>query len=69
MENSQDGKINKVLTYISTNNITESNDSGAKLGYKKIGIPSKSAQKKSKPEWEIQLETQIKKILENRPKW
>ena len=53
MENSQDGngKINQVLTYISTNNITELNEliyGGAKLVCKKIGIPSKSSKKKIK---------------------
>ena len=61
--------MNQVLLYISTNNITEVNElifEGAKLVCKKIGILSKS--KKSKPGWEIRLETQIKKIYENRPK-
>ena len=45
-------KINQVLPYISTNNITELNEliyEGAKLVCEKIGIPSKSAKKKSKP--------------------
>ena len=56
--------INQVLPYISTNNITELNEltyAGVKLVCEKIGIPSKSTKKKSKPGWEIQLETQIKK--------
>ena len=64
-------KINQVLPYISTNNITELNEliyTGAKLVSEKIGIPSKSTKKKSKPGWEIQIETQ-KKIYENKPKW
>ena len=64
-------KINQVLPYISTYNIIELNEliyAGAKLVCEKIGIPSKSAKQKSKPEWEIRLETQIKKIYENRPK-
>ena len=57
-------KVNQVLTYISTNNITESNEliyAGAKLVYEKIGIPSKNTKEKSKPGWEIRRETQIKK--------
>ena len=57
-------KINHILTYIPTNNITELNKliyAGAKLVCEKIGIPSKSTKKLSKPGWEIRLETQIKK--------
>ena len=45
-------KINKVLPYISTNNITKLNEliyRGAKLVCEKIEIPSKSMKKKSKP--------------------
>ena len=63
-------KINQVLPYLSTNDITELNEliyAGAKLVSEKIGSPLKSTKKKSKPEWEIWLETQ-KKIYENRPK-
>ena len=63
-------KINQVLSYISTNNITELNEliyAGAKLVYEEIKIPSKSTKEKSKQGWEIRLETQIK-IYENRPK-
>ena len=59
-------KINQVLTYISTNKTTELNEliyAGAKLFSKKIGIPSKSKKKKSKPGWGIQLETLIKKSM------
>ena len=41
----------------------------AKLVCERIGMPSESTRKNQKPEWEIQLETQIKKIYENRPKW
>ena len=66
----QTNKINQVLPYISTNNITELNElnyAGEKLVYEKIGIPSNNTKKKSKPEWEIRLETQIK-IYENKPK-
>ena len=54
-------KINQILPYIPTNNITELNEliyAGAKLVCEKIGIPSKSTKKKSKPGWEIRLETQ-----------
>ena len=63
-------KVNEVLTYISTNNITELNEviyAGAKLVWEKIGILSKSTKEKWKPGWEFQLETQIK-IYENRQK-
>ena len=35
---------------------------GAKLVCEKIGILSKSTKKKSKPGWEIRLETQIKNL-------
>ena len=58
-------KINQVLPYIPTNNITELNEliyAEAKLVCEKIGIPLKSKEKKSKPGWEIRLETQIKNL-------
>ena len=58
-------KINQVLPYISTNNITKLNEliyTWAKLVCEKIGILSKSTKKKSKPGWEIRLETQIKNL-------
>ena len=58
-------KINQVLPYLSMNNITELNEliyAGAKLVCEKIGIPSKSTKKKSKPGWGIRLETQIKNL-------
>ena len=64
-------KINQVLTYILTKNITELNElisAGAKLICEKIGDPLKSTNKKSKPGWEIRLEAQITKIYENRQK-
>ena len=57
-------KINHILPYIPPNNITKLNEliyAGAKLVCEKIGIPSKSTKKQSKPGWEIRLETQIKK--------
>ena len=57
------GKINQLLTYIPTKNITELNELiSAKLIREKIGIPLKSMNKKSKPWWEIWLETQIRKV-------
>ena len=49
-------KINHILPYIPTNNITELNEliyAGAKLVCENIGIPSKSTKKQSKPGWEI----------------
>ena len=58
-------KVNQVLAYISTNNITELNEliyAGAKLVCEKIGFPSKSTKEKSKPGWEFRLETQIKNL-------
>ena len=58
-------KVNQVLTYISTNNLTELNNliyTGVKLVCEKIGIPSKSTKEKSKPAWEFRLETQIRNL-------
>ena len=58
-------KINHILPYIPTNNITKLNELfyvGAKLVCENIGIPSKSTKKQSKPGWEIRLETQIQKL-------
>ena len=58
-------KINHILPYIPTNNITELKKSiyaGAKLVCENIGIPSKSMKKQQKPGWEIRLESQIKKL-------
>ena len=51
------------------NDITELNEliyTGAKFVCEKIGIPSKSTKKQSKPESEIRLEMQIK-TYENKP--
>ena len=62
-------KINHILPYIPTNNKTELNEliyAGAKLVCEKIGIPSKSTKKQSKPGWEIRLETK-KQNYENKP--
>ena len=54
-------KINELLTYISTNNITAYNEliyAGAKLVFDKIGVPLKSMDRNSKPGWLIGQETQ-----------
>ena len=54
-----------MLLYISTNNIYELNYliyAGAKLVNEKIGIPTKSTKKQSKPGWEVRLETQIRNL-------
>ena len=59
-------RINQMLPYISTNNISELNDliyAGAKLGCEKIWVPSKSTKKQSKPGWEVRQETQEKNNL------
>ena len=58
-------KVNQVLTYIPTNNITDLNEliyAGAKLVCENIGIPSKNTKAKSKPGWEFRLETQIENL-------
>ena len=58
-------KINQIIPYISTNNITELNDliyAGTKFVCEKIGVPPKSTKKLSKPGWEVRLETQIKNL-------
>ena len=58
-------KINQVLPYISTNDLTKLNeviDAGAKLVYEKMGIPSKSTKKNNKQGLKIRLETQIKDL-------
>ena len=52
-------KISQVLPYKSTNKLIYA---GAKLVCEKIGIPSESTKKKSKPGWEIRLERQIKNL-------
>ena len=54
-------RINQMLPYISTNNISELNDlmyAGAKLGCEK----KKRTKKQSKPGCEVRLETQIKNL-------
>ena len=58
-------KVNQVLTYIPTNNITDLNEliyAGEKLVWENIGIPSKNTKAKSKPGWEFRLETQIENL-------
>ena len=58
-------KINQIIPYISTNNITELNDliyAGEKLVCEKNGVPTKITKKPSKPGWEVRLETQIKNL-------
>ena len=65
-------KINHILPYIPTNNITELKEliyAGAKLVCENIRIPWKSTKKKQKPGWEIRLELQIKKNYKNKPEW
>ena len=69
--NMETEKINQVLTYIPTKNITELNEliyAGAKLVSEKIGVCLKSTNNKSKPGWEIRLETQVKKSLRKQTK-
>ena len=63
-------KINHILPYIPTNNITELDEllyAEAKLVCENIGIPSKSTKKQQKPGWEIRLESQIKKTTKTSP--
>ena len=63
-------KINHILPYIPTNNITELNElihAGAKLVRENIGIPSKSTKKQQKPGGEIRLESHIKKTTKTSP--
>ena len=51
--------------YINKKKITELNEliyAGAKLVCEKIGVPLKSMNKKSKPGWEIRLETQLRNL-------
>ena len=58
-------RLNQILPYLSTNNISELNDliyAGAKLVCEKIGVSSKCTKKQSKQGWEVRLETQIKNL-------
>ena len=61
--------VNDLLSNIPTNDITDLNDliyEGAKLICEKIGVPLKTTGGKSKPGWELRLESQIKQLGENR---
>ena len=65
-------KINQILPYISTNNITELKDliyAGAKLVCGKIGVPSKKHKETVKTKMGSSTGNPDKKIYENRPKW
>ena len=58
-------KINDSLTKIPTNNTLELNDlinGGGKLVCGKIEVLWKNTKKKSKPRWEIRLETQVRRL-------
>ena len=58
-------KINHLLPFKSTSNITELNElifAGVKLVSEKKGIPSKITKKESKPGWVIRLKTNIKNL-------
>ena len=63
-------KNNQILPYLLTNDITELKEliyAGAKLVCEKIGIPSKSTKKKSKPGWGNSTGNTNKKTYGNRP--
>ena len=63
-------KINHILPYIPTNNITELNEliyAVAKLVCENSGIPSKSTKKQQTSGWEIRRESQIKKTTKTSP--
>ena len=63
MENIQDGNgKNKSSTHLYITKLSELIYAGAKLVYEKMGIPPKSTKKKSKPGWEIRLDTQMKNL-------
>ena len=60
-------KVNKLLTIIPTGNITELNEliySGAKLVCDTICIRLVNPSKNTKPRWEVRLEGQIQKLLQ-----
>ena len=64
-------KINQVLPYISTNDITKLNDpiyAGAKLVCEKIGILPKITKKNQNQDGQFDWKRRLK-IYENRPKW
>ena len=58
-------KVNKVLQHIPAENITKLNKliySGVKIASNKIGITLRNLSRNTKPEWEMRLEGQIKKL-------
>ena len=60
-------KVNKVLQYIPTDNITELSEliyTGVKLVCNKIGILLRNPNRNTNPGWKINLEGQIKKLWE-----
>ena len=60
---SETENVNDLLTNIPTNDVTELHDliyAGAKLVCEKIGILLRITERKSKPGWELRLESQIK---------
>ena len=62
---SETDKVNDLLTNIPTSYITELNDliyAGAKLVCEKMGVLLKTTDRKSKPGWELRLESQIKRL-------
>ena len=69
MEKNQDGNgTNKSSINVYITELNELIYTGAKLVCEKIGVPLKSSNKKSKPGWEILLETQILKNLRKQAK-
>ena len=69
---SETEKVN-LLTNILTNDVTGLNDliyAGAKLVCEKISVPLKTTDRKSKPVWELRLESQKKKTnYDNKQKY
>ena len=58
-------KVNDLLINIPTNDIMDLNDliyAREKLVSEKIGVPMKTTDRKLKPEWELRLESQIKRL-------
>ena len=58
-------KVNKLLKYIPTDNITELNEliyAGAKLVSDKIETPQRNSNRNAKLGWEMRIEVQIKKL-------
>ena len=58
-------KINKLLTHMSTNKITELNKliyTGAKFVCDKITVSVKNTKRNSKPRWKLRLEMRIRNL-------